>query len=43
MEKLLIYRERFLKFLTARGTKIRIAARFIGGVLLFFVLSQIFG
>ena len=31
MEKLLIYRERFLKFLTARGRYIQSGMRFLGG------------
>ena len=36
MEKLLIYRERFLKFLTARGRYIQSGMRFLGGTVLFY-------
>ena len=43
MEKLLIYRERFLKFLTARGRYIQSAMRFLGGIVLFYVLGKLFG
>ena len=35
MEKLLIYRERFLKFLTARGRYIQSGIRFLSGFILF--------
>lgn len=40
MEKLLIYRERFLKFLTARGRYIQSGMRFLGGTVLFYVLGN---
>ena len=43
MEKLLIYRERFLKFLTARGRYIQSGMRFLGGTVLFYVLGELFG
>ena len=43
MEKLLIYRERFLKFLTARGRYIQSGMRFLGGTVLFYVLGKLFG
>lgn len=43
MEKLLIYRERFLRFLTARGRYVRAGIRFLAGAVLFYVLAQIFG
>ena len=41
MEKLLIYRERFLKFLTARGRYIQSGMRFLGGTVLFYVLGEL--
>ena len=43
MEKLLIYRERFLKFLTARGRYIQSGMRFLGGTVLSYVLGELFG
>ena len=43
MEKLLIYRERFLKFLAARGRYIQSGVRFLGGAVLFYVLGKLFG
>ncbi len=43
MEKLLIYRERFLKFLAARGRYIQSGVRFLGGIILFYVLGKLFG
>lgn len=43
MEKLLIYRERFLKFLAARGRYIQSGVRFFGGAVLFYVLGKLFG
>lgn len=43
MEKILIYRERFLKFLTARGKYVQMSARFLGGSILFYVLGKLFG
>ena len=43
MEKILIYRERFLKFLAARGRYIQSGVRFLGGIILFYVLGKLFG
>lgn len=43
MERLLIYRERFLKFLAARGRYIQSGIRFLGGSVLFYVLGKLFG
>lgn len=43
MEKLLIYRERLLKFVAAKGKYVQAVTRFIGGVLLFFTVGQIYG
>ena len=43
MEKLLIYRERFLKFIAARGRFIQAGIRFLGGFILFYVLGKLFG
>lgn len=43
MEKILIYRERFLKFLASRGRYIQSGIRFLGGVILFYVLGKLFG
>lgn len=43
MEKLLIYRERFLKFVAARGKYIQAGVRFLGGFTLFYVMGRLFG
>ena len=43
MEKLLIYRERFLKFIAARGRFIQAGTRFLGGFILFYVMGKLFG
>ena len=43
MEKLLIYRERFLKFIAAKGRYIQAETRFLGGFLLFYVMGRLFG
>lgn len=43
MEKLLIYRERFLKFIAARGRYIQAGTRFLAGFILFYVLGKLFG
>ena len=43
MEKLLIYRERFFRFLAARGRYVQAATRFLSGAVLFYVLGKIFG
>lgn len=42
MEKLLIYRERFLKFLSAKGRYIQALIRFLGGFILFYVMGNLF-
>ena len=42
MEKLLIYRERFLKFLAIRGRYIQAGTRFLGGMILFYTLGKLF-
>lgn len=43
MEKLLIYRERLLRFLSAKEKYVQVFIRFAAGVLLFFVVAQIYG
>lgn len=43
MDKLLIFREWILRFFTSNGRIIRLFARFLGGILLFYVTGQIYG
>ena len=43
MDRLLIYRERFLKLISSRGKYIQFFGRFLCGVILFFVSSRIYG
>ena len=43
MDKILIYRERFLKFLSSKGKYIQFFGRFAGGLLLFYVINNIYG
>ena len=42
MEKLLIYRERFLKFIAARGRYIQSGMRFLAGFILFYTMGKLF-
>ena len=42
MEKLLIFRERILKFLSSNGRVLRLAGKFIGGALLFYVAGEMY-
>ena len=43
MEKLLIYRERLLKFIAARGRYIQSGIRFLSGFILFYAMGRLFG
>lgn len=43
MDKLLIYRERVLKFISSNGNNLQLLGRFAGGLLLFFVINNIYG
>lgn len=43
MDKLLIYRERILKFISSKGKLIQFSGRFLCGLILFFVVSNIYG
>lgn len=43
MEKLLIYRERLLRLLSSKGKYVQAVFRFVGGILLFFTVGQIYG
>ena len=43
MEKLLIYRERLLKFITVRGRYIQSGIRFLSGFILFYAMGRLFG
>lgn len=43
MEQLLIYRERFLKLLVSKGKYIQFLGRFLGGIILFYVVNQTYG
>ncbi len=42
MEKLLIFRERILKFLSSNGRMLRFAGKFVGGALLFYVVGEMY-